>query len=203
MKKNIILSFCILFALSSFGQRDTERDLRSEKSEKHSEEKRKEIEAQKVAYITTQLKLTSEESAAFWPVYNEYQAEIDQHRKSKKGKKPKQINSEAMSEGEIDALIKERFSHQRETIDIEERYYDKFKKVLPTKKVAGFYKANDDFRKELLRSLRDRSDIERDEAERSRMRAQHERQKIEKERQKAEKERQKAKQNLFEDSEKN
>ncbi len=188
MKKNIILSLCLLFALGSSGQLIGQQGRSSESSEEQSDEKRKEIEAQRVAYITTQLELTPEESASFWPVYNEYKSEMEAHRKAKKGKKAKQIDTESLSESEIDALVKERFAHQRVNIDIEEKYYEEFKKVLPVKKVAAFYKVNDDFRKELLRSLRGKASVERKEAHRQQERAQREKYKAERELKEAKKE---------------
>ena len=33
----------------------------------------KKIESAKIAFITNELELTTEESAAFWPLYNEYE----------------------------------------------------------------------------------------------------------------------------------
>lgn len=198
MKKNIILSFCFLLALSSFGQVVGEPEVPAkqskEHSKKHSEEKRKEIEAQRVAYITTQLELTPEESAEFWPVYNQYKTEMGAHQKANKGKKAKQIDTQKLSDNEINELVKARFAHERAKVDIEEKYFDEFKKVLPTKKVAAFYKANDDFRKELLRSLRGRASMDREEAEHHRYRAQREMHR-------AERELKQAKQVLSEESE--
>ena len=38
------------------------------------ENKKENIEAQKVAFITSKLNLTTEESQKFWPVYNEYES---------------------------------------------------------------------------------------------------------------------------------
>ena len=59
MKKLILIALVGLMGHTAFAQAEKrmERD-----------EKRKEIEAQRVAYITTQLDLTTEESQAFWPV---------------------------------------------------------------------------------------------------------------------------------------
>ena len=44
----------------------------------YSQEKNERIEALKVAYITKQLQLTSQEAEKFWPVYNEYDNEMKQ-----------------------------------------------------------------------------------------------------------------------------
>ena len=45
-------------------------------SQNLSEKKRDKIEAQKVAFITTELDLTSVESQSFWPIYNEFSEDM-------------------------------------------------------------------------------------------------------------------------------
>ena len=45
-------------------------------SGKLSEDKRKEFEAQKVAFFTQEMDLTPEEAIKFWPLYNEMQQKI-------------------------------------------------------------------------------------------------------------------------------
>ena len=45
-----------------------------------SEEKREEIESMKVAFLTKKLELTPEEAQKFWPVYNQFQGELDKIR---------------------------------------------------------------------------------------------------------------------------
>lgn len=45
-------------------------------SGKLSEDKRKEFEAQKVAFFTQEMELTPEEATKFWPLYNEMQQKM-------------------------------------------------------------------------------------------------------------------------------
>ena len=45
-------------------------------SQNISDEKRKKIESQKIAYITKALDLSSEEAQVFWPVYNNFSDEM-------------------------------------------------------------------------------------------------------------------------------
>lgn len=157
MKKQLILFLAIILAVPAFAQTQDRMRQSSPDKQQMNKEKRAEIEAQRVAYITTQLELTPEESKAFWPVYNEYQKTIDQHRKTKSEfKKPMKDMSE-LSDTEVDELLQAQFTYERATIDIEEVYYGKFKQVLPVKKVAGFYEAERGFKKELLRSLKGKS----------------------------------------------
>ena len=50
-----------------------------------TEERMKEIKAQKTAYITTKLGLTPEEAQRFWPIYNEYDENREAIRREMRG----------------------------------------------------------------------------------------------------------------------
>lgn len=156
MKKQLILFIGLILSAPLFAQGpDHMREGGPDKKEMNAE-KRKEIEAQRVAYITTQLKLTPEESQTFWPIYNEYKQTVDEHRKTRGNHKKKMKDMSELSDKEVDEMLQSRFTHEREAIGIEEKYYGKFKQVLPIKKVAEFYQAERGFKKELLKSLQGR-----------------------------------------------
>ncbi len=126
--------------------------------EKRMEEKRAEIERQKVAYITTQLELTPEESKAFWPLYERYNMEMDQFKDAKREEKREmraQASEERLSEAEIDANMKRRFETERAKLALEESYYERFKSVLPAHKVAELYEVEREFKRELMKQMRD------------------------------------------------
>ena len=59
------------------------------------------IEAQKVAYITNRLDLTTGESAEFWPIYNQFQK--DRKATNRKYKSKQRI--ENMSDAELEAQM--------------------------------------------------------------------------------------------------
>ncbi|HRH47702.1 MAG TPA: hypothetical protein PLP23_03050 [Panacibacter sp.] len=69
----------------------------------------KKVEDVKVEYMTKELNLTPEESQKFWPVYNNYYAEIKLARKN-------YINDEVAFEEKV--------------VEIRKRYKDDFRKVL-------------------------------------------------------------------------
>ncbi len=147
MKINILIVSLVCFAQVSFGQssdRLTQRD---------------ELESQKIAFITGELKLTPEEAQNFWPLYNAYHAELLKLRKSERLGKLERRNADSrLSDKEIDAQIKQGFANDRHKIDLDEKYYEKFKTVLPVNKVADFYVAERNFKRELLKVLKDRRD---------------------------------------------
>lgn len=137
------LSFIILFSITTialFGQK------RGEKSEK--------IEAYRVAFFTQKLDLTEEESKAFWPVYNAYQKELRELRKSER--QLSRANYSEMSDKELEQTMEKRFELRQKQLDLEKRYYKKFKTVLPMKKVAKLPQTERAFRSELLKKMKEK-----------------------------------------------
>jgi len=120
------------------------------------ENRREEIEAMKVAFLTRRMELTPEESQVFWPVYNQYQGELDAHRREGRKIKTQARRVEDPTIEELDDLSSRRFAHERKRIDIEEKYYEEFKKVLPPRKIAVYYVTEQAFKRELLRRLQER-----------------------------------------------
>ena len=118
-------------------------------------QRKADIDALKVSIITTKVGLTTEEGKVFWPVYNEYDAEKQRLIKERRQKiVTARMNADNLSDKEIEEAILNDFTLKQRELDMERRYYDKFKKVLPMKKVAKFYMAEDQFKRELLKRLR-------------------------------------------------
>jgi hypothetical protein len=114
--------------------------------------KREKIEALRVAFITQQLNITADESQKFWPVYNEYQDKVKAARKEFKAV-PTTFATDKEAQDFLDAEL---LFKQRE-LSLYKEYYDKFKKILPLKKVALLRQAEEDFKKELLKQLQGKS----------------------------------------------
>lgn len=136
MKKLLYILFFISISLSTFSQGG----------------KKEKIEALRVAFITQQLNLTSDESQKFWPVYNEYQ---DKARAARREFKTT-TNSFTTDKEAQEFLDAELLFKQRE-LNLYKEYYDKFKKILPLKKVAMLRQAEEEFKKELLKQLQGKS----------------------------------------------
>ena len=120
---------------------------------------RADIEAQKVAFITSELKLTPKEAQDFWPLYNAYRSDLQKLRKSgKMGHSERSKSDHVLSDKELDEQMKKEFASDRQKIDLDERYYELFKTALPISKVAAYYQAERDFKRELLKALKERRD---------------------------------------------
>ncbi len=120
-------------------------------------DKNEAIAAMKVSFITKKLNLTSKEAQVFWPVYNEYQDELETLRKSHR----KSINSAKddfiqLTDADIEKLVDEQITFRQNEIDLLKKYHPQFKKVLPVKKVALLYKAEEDFKRQLIKQIKGR-----------------------------------------------
>lgn len=139
--KNLIFTLILLTSFSIFSQ----------------ESKADKVEAMKVGFITNKLELTAKEAQTFWPIYNEYSSKMDKLRKSKKSDFNELKNKvENLSDKELETFINEVFNSKQKELDLQKEYYEKYAKVLPIKKVALLYQAENQFKRELLRKIKEK-----------------------------------------------
>ena len=146
-----LLAGCLLMAVALFAQ---------PQGTKKSEEQRKKdferIQSEKIAFLTSELDLTPEEAQVFWPVYNQYEKEARAaHKKAMdafgefRGKKGEELSDKEL-EKKLDAYIEAYQASNRVMTD----WYPKFKEVLPLRKVARLYQAEEAFQQRMINSLR-------------------------------------------------
>lgn len=121
-----------------------------------SEQKVKEIKAQKSAYITGKLGLSPEQAQSFWPVYNQFDAEREKLRSTlRESMKEAKRQGTAMSEAQASELLEKGLASRQRELDLEKTYNEKFKKAIGAVKTLELHKAERDFNKELLRRYRE------------------------------------------------
>ncbi|GAB4137933.1 MAG: hypothetical protein Fur0041_12790 [Bacteroidia bacterium] len=112
------------------------------------------VQSLKVAFITKYLSLTPEEAQLFWPVYNEYQDKRDVIRnKQAENRKKIKEQSEQLSEAELQKLADEEITFRQQDVALQAEMHEKLHKILPAKKLALLYVAEEEFKKELIRIL--------------------------------------------------
>ena len=117
------------------------------------------IEAMKVGFLTDKLQLTPDEAKAFWPVYDQYQNELEKLRKDRRSNlKNAKENMDEMSDAEIEKAVDSELAFRQAELDLVKKYNPQFKKVLPIRKVGRLYRAEEEFKVELLRQLKDKRD---------------------------------------------
>ena len=143
MKKKLTLSVLLLFTALSFSQ--------------DFKEKREKIKALKVAYITEQLELTTDEAQRFWPIYN---ANEDKQFELRHKKMRSIINKfengglEKLSDKEATSLIDQVESIEDELHDYKKKYIKELKTVISAKKIIKLKKAEDEFNRKLMKQFR-------------------------------------------------
>lgn len=120
------------------------------------ETKRDRIAAMKVAFITRKLSLTSEEAKVFWPIYDQYHTELQTLRKSKKAEPRTLEDLAGVPDREVERMVDDEIILKQNELDLQKKYHTEFKKVLPIRKVASLYKAEEEFKRELLRLIQQR-----------------------------------------------
>lgn len=136
----------VMFSMTTFSQPPA-----------HMQDKKEKIEALKVSFITQKLELTREEAQRFWPVYNEYQDAKDALRKERKDLfKNYNERFDDLSEKELTDLVDKQIIYRQRDLDLMKKYHAEFKSILPVKKIALLYRAEDEFRAKVLQEYRSR-----------------------------------------------
>ena len=132
---------------------------------------RERVEAMKVGFLTQRLNLTPEEAKVFWPVYNKYQDELEVLRKSRRENLANaKLNFDEMPEKDVEKAVDSELGFRQSELDVLKKYHSQFKQVLPIKKVAKLYRAEEDFKRELLDRIKENhQDMKRDRMDRSPM----------------------------------
>ncbi|MEZ0004836.1 Spy/CpxP family protein refolding chaperone [Flavobacterium sp. 28YEA47A] len=121
------------------------------------DDKREQIKSLKTAFITTELSLTADEAAKFWPVYNafdEKQFELKHQKMRALGKKIDAIDS--MTDKEALAVINQMEDYENELFQNRRKLVSSLKSILSPVKILKLKKAEDDFNRKLLRQYKDK-----------------------------------------------
>jgi hypothetical protein len=112
------------------------------------------IQAMKVAYITEKINLTPGEAEKFWPIYNEFEAKMNEFHKARRKIHKKEAMIDEMTDAAVEDMIKSIQNNRQKELNLEKEYHAKFKAVIPVKKIAKLHKANHDFKRDLLKKIK-------------------------------------------------
>ena len=104
-------------------------------------------EARKIAFFTMKMELTSDESLRFWPVVNEMEAELKALKNENAHGRMMVKDKKEFSDNELEKIMDARLQMGKDLLDIKIKYHEKFKEILPIKKVAKYYEATKEFKK--------------------------------------------------------
>ncbi|MWB96131.1 sensor of ECF-type sigma factor [Flavobacterium sp. GA093] len=146
--KHTLSIFCLLISFSFYAQNSK------------IDEKREKIKEYKVAFLTTELELTSAEAEKFWPIYNAFddkQFELRHEKMKTYLRKLADDNINSISEKEAATLLSQIESTDKELYILKEKYNSNLKKILSAKKILKLKKSEDDFNRKLLKQYRDKA----------------------------------------------
>lgn len=139
MKKSLYIFILLCFNFSIKAQQGVEK-----------------IEALRVGFIEKKINLSSTESSKFWPIYNEYNDKIKALRKNLRQANRKQI--ESLTEKECEELYLLDVQTKQAEAELYKNYRDKLKLIIGTKRMILLHKAENEFKKEILKNIQDKSD---------------------------------------------
>lgn len=125
------------------------------KAQEDADEQTDKVEALKIAFITEKLSLTSAEAKLFWPVFNEFNAQLKKLKHREKENIRAFKSKSDPTEQETEKFMSEYLLIKQAEIDLTRRYVAEFRKVLPARKVARLLTLEQEFKQALLQRLRD------------------------------------------------
>ena len=100
------------------------------------------LKTEKKAAIADAMTFTEQESTAFWPLYNEFDAkEYEIQTKRVEIIKDFAANFETMTDEKADELWTSYMRYKQELLNLNKQYYKKFKQILPAGKAAKYFQA--------------------------------------------------------------
>ncbi len=143
------LSFSTILAIILFIQTGWAQGGPGQRQERHEQ-----MEARRIAFITRELSLTPAEAKAFWPVYNEYHEKRNEMMRKHRSQRQQLNNLDRLSEQELLLIADAEIANMEEMAALRREYHEKFKNILPVKKVIELYEAERNFNRNLLRESR-------------------------------------------------
>jgi Skp family chaperone for outer membrane proteins len=114
------------------------------------------IESLHTAFITQKVDLTTDEAQKFWPIYDQYHADLNALKKQRDDNKEtvkKAGGIDNMKDADVQKVIANETDIESRELELRKQYILKFETVISARKVAKFYIAEEEFKLYLLKQL--------------------------------------------------
>ena len=121
--------------------------------------KKEQIKALKVAFITNELALTSDEATKFWPLFNAFEEKQQEIKKQKLKGYLKRVDNDSfdnLSEKDATTMLSQMESTEDELYQLKKKFISNLKGVISPIKILKLKKAEENFNRKLLQQYRDR-----------------------------------------------
>jgi hypothetical protein len=145
--KNFLPILLLLFSFNFYAQGE------------RMKEKKEQIKALKVAFLTTELDLTTSEAEKFWPLYNTFDDKQFELRHQKMKTLMIRMNDDGldkMTEKEASAFLAQMESNEEELFLLRKKFTANLKSIIPAIKIIKLRKSEEDFNRKLLQQYRDK-----------------------------------------------
>jgi hypothetical protein len=110
----------------------------------------------RVSFISKKLELTTSEAEKFWPVYNEYNDKIKAVKKNLRLSYKKGVDN--LTDKEAEDLYQLDLKTKQAEVAIHEQYSGKIKDIIGAKKIVKLRVAEEEFKLEIIKNIKDKSD---------------------------------------------
>jgi hypothetical protein len=145
--KNILPLLLILVSFSFYAQGGRMR------------EKKEQVKTLKIAFLTNELSLSTDEAEKFWPVYNAFDDKQFELRHKKMRAYMNRMNDgslDKMSEKEAAAFLSQIENTEDEIYQLRKKFISNLKGIISPIKIIKLKKAEEDFNRKLLKQYRDK-----------------------------------------------
>jgi len=122
-------------------------------------EKQEQVKALKIAYITGELQLTSDEAAKFWPLFNSFdekQRELKQDKIRSYMNRLDNNDIDKMSDKEATNYLNQIENTEDEIYQLRKKFIANLKRILSPIKIIKLKKAEENFNRKLLQQYTDK-----------------------------------------------
>ena len=122
-----------------------------------NEDWKQRMQSEKIAFLTMEIGLTPEEAQNFWPIYNQISESLDKamfETFNSYMELEKALNDNK-SDKEISKCLEKYLTALGKQDEIRENSVSQYKKILSDKKVAKIFVAEEKFRRQHIRRLRE------------------------------------------------
>jgi len=127
----LVIAICLAVVPNAWSQFEDDRAVQLTRSA---------IQAERQAILATNLELSEEESAVFWPLYEEYRNALESAINTRVDLLNKYFASyETLTDEEATALLDKHFAWEKEVLKVRSTYAKKMSKALLGKTVARFF----------------------------------------------------------------
>jgi hypothetical protein len=141
MKKTLVLAAVMIAGVAASGGRVWAQD---SSIDNDIAVLRADLKADKTQIMTDQMQLNDQEASAFWPIYRQYQSDLDKLSDQKVALIKEYADKyDTMDDKEVQSLAERSFALQKKRIDLRQQYFKKISKAVSPKSAARFVQVED------------------------------------------------------------